>query len=387
MRGTRGNGKHGGFRSLTDDTELENSPARRRILALNSRVVAMMKWVGVLTALISFGTALYALIHSAGELRDHRRVFQEQLKSGQTQEAAGDFAGAWDSFSHAEATVADEGVFAKLLGGLSTEQLEVRAAEQDLAMEWLRSSRVPEGTQFSTVADKLVSTLTVGANASSGARKADLLAHLGWAYFLKQRDGDESLRPDTEYKEAVTADAKNPYANVFWGHWILWNHGSLSEANERFAAALSSGRARAVVYHFQLSALANVRSNDTDAAWLRVVSDMQAGGEKADSSLRDEVCNRYAQALQDEALRQRILAQVPATRQVELLQSALQSEGLSEEQKATLNVALAESLEEAGRSQNALEAWKGVAVELKSQPHSIFTERVDAAIKRLSSKK
>jgi hypothetical protein len=141
------------------------------------------------------------------------------------------------------------------------------------------------------------------------------------------------------------------------------------------------------VYHFQLSALASVRSNDTDAAWLRVVSDMQAGGEKADSSLRDEVCNRYAQALQDEALRQRILAQVPATRQVELLQSALQSEGLSEVQKATLNVALAESLEEAGRSQNALEAWKGVAVELKSQPHSIFTERVDAAIKRLSSKK
>jgi hypothetical protein len=346
-----------------------------------------MKWVGVLTALISFGTALYALIRSAGELRDHRRVFQEQLKSGQTQEAAGDFAGAWDSFSHAEATVADEGVFAKLLGGLSTEQLEVRAAEQDLAMEWLRSSRVPEGTQFSTVADKLVSTLTVGADASSGARKADLLAHLGWAYFLKQRDGDESLRPDTEYKEAVTADAKNPYANVFWGHWILWNHGSLSEANERFAAALSSGRARAVVYHFQLSALASVRSNDTDAAWLRVVSNMQAGGEKADSSLRDEVCNRYAQALQDEALRQRILAQVPATRQVELLQSALQSEGLSEVQKATLNVALAESLEEAGRSQNALEAWKGVAVELKSQPHSIFTERVDAAIKRLSSKK
>src|ERR1700733_8830703 len=159
MRGTRGNGKHGGFRSLPDDTELENSPARRRILALNSRVVAMMKWVGILTALISFGTALYALIHSAGELRDHKRVFREQLKSGQMQEVSGDFANAWDSFTHAEATVADEGVFSKLLGGLSAEQREVRTAEQDLAMEWLRSSRVPEGVKFSTIADKLVSTL------------------------------------------------------------------------------------------------------------------------------------------------------------------------------------------------------------------------------------
>jgi hypothetical protein len=352
----------------------------------NSRVGAVMKWVGIFTALISFGGAVYGLIHSASELRDHKRIFQEQFKSGQTQEAAGDFAGAWDSFTHAEATVADEGVFAKLWGGLSAEQRQVRTAEQDLAMEWLRSSRVPEGTQFSTIADKLVGTLTVGANASSGARKADLLAHLGWAYFLKQRDGDESLRPDTEYKEAVAADANNPYANVFWGHWILWNHGPLSGANERFAAALSSGRARAVVYQFQLSALANVRSNEMDAAWLRVLSDMQAGGEKADSALRDEVCNRYAQALQDPALKQQILAQVPATRQVELLQSALQSGGLSEVQKTTLDVALAESLEEAGRSRNALEVWKRIAVELKSQPHSIWSERVDAAIKRLSKK-
>ncbi|HTB86579.1 MAG TPA: hypothetical protein VK743_01435 [Steroidobacteraceae bacterium] len=353
----------------------------------NSPIGAVMKWVGIVTALISFGTALYALIHSAGELRDHKRVFQEQFKSAQAREAAGDFAGAWDSFTHAETTVADEGVFSKLLGGLSAEQRQVRAAEQDLAMEWLRNGRVPEGTQFSVITDKLVNVLTIGANNSSGARKADLLAHLGWAYFLKHRDGDESLLPENEYKEAVAADAKNPYANVFWGHWILWNHGPLSDANQRFAAALSSDRAHSVVRHFQLAALANVRSDDTDAAWLRVVSDMQVGGEKADSSLRDEVCNRYAQALEDPALMQRILAQVPAARQVELLQSALQSEGISEVQKATLYVALAESLEEAGRSQNALDAWKKIAVELKSQPHSIWSERADAAIKRLSPKK
>jgi hypothetical protein len=355
--------------------------------ALNSRVGVVMKWVGIVTALISFGTALYALAHSASELRDHKRVFGEQLKSGQAQEVAGDFAGAWDSFAHAEATVADEGVFAKLLGGLSAEQRQVRAAEQDLAMEWSRSSRVPEGIQFSTIADKLVGVLTIGANNSDGARKADLLAHLGWAYFLKQRDGDESLRPDAEYKEAVVADAKNPYANVFWGHWILWKHGPLNDANERFAAALSSDRARSVVRHFQLAALANVRSNDSDAAWLRVVSDMQAGSEKINSSVRNEVSNRYDQALQDEALMRQISTQIPATRQVELLRALLQSEGISEVQKTTLSVALAESLEAAGRSQDALEAWKMVAAELKSQLHSVWSDRVDAAIKRLARKR
>lgn len=346
-----------------------------------------MKWVGIVTALISFGTAVYALIHSASELRDHKRAFQEQFKSGQAQESAGDFAGAWDSFTHAEATVADEGVFSKLMGGLSAEQLEVRTAEQDLAMAWLRSSRVPEGTQFSTIADKLVGVLTVGAYASSGARKADLLAHLGWAYFLKQRDGDGSLRPDTEYKEAVTVDAKNPYANVFWGHWILWNDGSLTEANERFTAALSTDRARSVVRHFQLAALANVRSEDSDAAWLSVVSDMQSGKEKIDSAVRNEVCNRYEQAIEDPRLMQKITAAITPARQVDLLQALLQSQGISEVQETTLSVALAESLEAAGRPQDALQAWKTVVVELQSQPHSIYAERVGAAIKRLSGKR
>jgi hypothetical protein len=355
--------------------------------ALNSRVGTVMKWVGIVTALISFGTSLYAIAHSASELRDHKRVFREQLKSGQMQWASGDFANAWDSFTHAETTVADEGVFVKLLGGLSEEQREVRTAEQDLAMEWLRNGHAPDGSQFSVIADKLVSVLTIGADASSGARKADLLAHLGWAYFLKQRDGDESLRPETEYKEALTANAKNPYANVFWGHWILWKHGPLNDANERFAIALSSERARSEVRHFQLAALANVRSNDTDAAWLRVVSDMQAGSEMIDSSLRNEVCNRYAQALQDQSLMQRIFAAVPAARQIELLQALLQSEAISEIQKSALNVALAESLEAAGRSRDALEAWKMLAAELKSQPGSTWSSRVDAAINRLSRRR
>jgi hypothetical protein len=139
-----------------------------------------------------------------------------------------------------------------------------------------------------------------------------------------------------------------------------------------------------VVRHFQLAALANVRSNDADAAWLRVVSDMLAANEKIDSSVLNEVRNRYAQALRDEALMQRISAQVPAARQVELLQALLRSEAISEVQKTTLTMALAESLEAAGRSRDALEVWKKLAAELKSQPHSIWSGQVDAAIKRLS---
>jgi hypothetical protein len=351
--------------------------------ALNSRVGAVMKWVGIVTALISLGTALYALVHAAGELRDDKRMFHEQFDSARRQWSAGDFADAWDGFTHAEATVADEGIFAKLLGGLNSEQREIRTAEQDLAMEWLRTGRVADGHKFSEITDRLVNVLAIGADASSGGRKADLLAHLGWAYFLKWRDGDESLRPESEYKEAVAADPKNPYANVFWGHWILWNHGPLNDANARFAIALISGRAHSEVRHFQLSALANVRSDDSDAAWLRAVSDMHTAHEMIDSSLRAEVCNRYEEALRDEKLMQRILAAVPAAQQIELLQALLKSEGIAEMQKSTLTVALAATLESAGRTHDALQTWKTLAAQLKSQPHSVWSDRVDAAIKRL----
>jgi hypothetical protein len=50
-------------------------------------------------------------------------------------------------------------------------------------------------------------------------------------------------------------------------------------------------------------------------------------------------------------------------------------------------VALAELPEAAGRWENAVEVWRMLAVELKSQPNSIWPDRVDAAIKWLSGKR
>ena len=87
-----------------------------------------------------------------------------------------------------------------------------------------------------------------------------------------------------------------------------------------------------------------------------------------------------------QALMQRISAAVPAVQQIDLLQALLQSAELSDVQRTTLTMALAESLEAAGRSQDSLEAWKILANELKSQPHSIWTDRVAAAIDKLSLK-
>jgi hypothetical protein len=78
---------------------------------------------------------------------------------------------------------------------------------------------------------------------SNGSRRADLLAHQGWATFLLWRDGDRSLRPQDRYREALAIDADNPYANAMLAHWTLWTGDDVDEAVRLFGAGLRGNRA------------------------------------------------------------------------------------------------------------------------------------------------
>jgi hypothetical protein len=345
-----------------------------------------MKWIGIIGALLSFGTAIYTLARSEGELRERGRVVTEQYAAGSAQRAAGDYASAWDSFALAATTAATDGLVAKLLGGLDTQRQQIRTTQQDLAMIWVRTGRVAEGHELSEIVDKVVNVLATGTTTSTGQRKADLLAHLGWGYFLKQRSGDANLRPEIKYREAVAIDATNPYANVYWGHWILWNHGSLGDSTERFTAALASNRARADVRHFQLAALANVRSDDTEAVWWRVVNDMRKSAETLEPSTRGDMYAKYYFALNDDAQMQKVLAAVPAAEHVELQRMLLQSDGLEQSRKRTLTAVMAITLEAAGQRDEALTTWRSLQSETRPDPNSTLTDRANAAIKRLGVK-
>jgi tetratricopeptide (TPR) repeat protein len=358
-----------------------------RALERGASIASLMKWIGIIGGLLSFGTAIYALAKSEGDLRERGRVAAEQYEAGNAQEAAGDYPSAWDSFARAATTAGTDGLFAKLLGGLDAQQRQIRAAQQDLAMKWVRTGQVPEGHEFSEIVDKVVNVLATGAVTSAGQRKADLLAHLGWAYFLKQRSGDTNLQPETQYREAVALDATNPYANVYWGHGILWNHGSLSDAADRFKAALATGRARADVRHFQLAALANVRSDDAEAAWWQVVSDMRKNGESLEASTRRDMYDKYSEALHDDRQMQRMLKALTPVEHIDLQRMLLQTNSLEPSSKWTLAAVLATTLEAAGRHDEALETWRSLRSELRSDPNSPLTDRANVAIKRLDVKR
>ncbi len=208
-------------------------------------------------------------------------------------------------------------------------------------MEWIRAAKASQGHPFTEVADKVSIVLTSGATAATGERKGDLLAHLGWAYFLKGRSAEEDVRPEVPYRAAVSADPKNPYANVFWGHWILWNHGTLTDATARFTAALSTERARSEVRRFQLAALGNVRSDESEAAWLQVLDEMNKGNEPIEASTRRALYDRYAFALNNDSLLRKLLAAVPLKDQAQLQQMLVQSGELDSDRQSVLTTVMA----------------------------------------------
>jgi hypothetical protein len=350
-----------------------------------SRFAAFMKWVGTAAALLSFGTALYGVVHAEADLRERTRVVSEQYSAGRAQQAARDFASAWDSFARASAAAEPDGLFAKLLGGLSAQRRQVRTAQEDLAMQWVRDGRVAEDQEFSVLADKLVGVLAAGAATSDGARKADLLGHLGWAYFLKRRGGDLDVQPETPYHDAIAVDATNPYANVFWAHWILWNHGSLDAARARFAAALASHRATADVRHFQLAALANAGSEQAEAAWWQVVDEMRRNDEILDDAVRGDIYSKYYFALNDDAQLRRLQAAVPPADHIELQRLLLEQSTLDASRRWTLTAALAVMLETAGRPDEALSTWRALQAETRATAGSTLGARADAEIKRLEA--
>jgi hypothetical protein len=344
-----------------------------------------MRWAGIAAALLSLGSAVYGVLSAQADLREHNRDVAEQLAAARTQAAAADYQGAWESLQRANATAAVDGIFAKLLGGLSAQRRAVRTAQEDLAMEWIRGAHAPEGHTFSEIADKVAIVLAQGADSSAGSRKADLLAHLGWAYFLKQREGNTQLRPELQYQQAIAVDPDNPYANVFWGHYVLWHSGPLSEAERLFASAVKTPRARAVVRDFQLAALNLSYNLDLQTAWWRVLDEMHKQGEPIGEHWQHEMARMYQSALEDDSEGRWLMSVIPVTDHLELQRMLLKSDP---DDKLTVMAAMAAALEAAGRNDDALAAWREVQsfLALTGKPSITVRRAMDAALKRMNAK-
>src|SRR5262249_55936453 len=150
---------------------------------------------------------------------------------------------------------------------------DAQTSEARAAMLWLETLRAQNLT-FTDVANQLLPVLDGALARAKGSAAGDLLAHIAWANFLKDRD---AIREDVDasLKAAFAADPHNVYAHAMSGFLILWQGGEVKSAESQFAAALATGRARPYVRQLQVSALTNGESPEKDAAALRVANEMR----------------------------------------------------------------------------------------------------------------
>ena len=189
---------------------------------------------------------------------------------------SGDYALGWQRFDEAVARYPDRPA--------------LRRAREDCGMAWLRNIRVREGKEtFTSIVDRVLPILAEGAASATGQHAADLMAHMGWADFLRIREGASGLDPLAHYRKALAAEPSNVYAHAMWGHRIMASRGPIEEAKQHFAAALGGGRERSYVRKTQFSAMLYSREPAGQIEAARIADEMRKGGEAIDADLRERL--------------------------------------------------------------------------------------------------
>jgi hypothetical protein len=171
-------------------------------------------------------------------------------------------------------------------------------AREACGMLWLREIRVQVGKEtFTDIVNRVVPVLAEGAATASGQRLADLRAHMGWADYLRNREGPGGRDPQVHYEKALAAESSNVYAHAMWGHHIIARKEPTEAGKQHFAAAVASGREREFVRNLQFAALLEYGSFATQVEALRVAGEMRKNGETVDEGLRDRLWRVYGERL------------------------------------------------------------------------------------------
>jgi hypothetical protein len=347
----------------------------------------MLKWVGAITAVLSLVFAIQQLVQGIAEIRDRERQVTQLTGTGRMQQAAGDYEGAWNSFDSALQAAETGGVLTKVVGRLDAQTLRLRLAREDLAMQWLENARTSGDQTFSDLVAKLLPPLDQAVGSAQPVRKADLLAHIGWAYFLRSRDGHSELDPQPQYRQALTADAANPYAHAYLGHWLAWSRHDLKAAKEQFAAGVASGRKTPFVRGLQLAALRNLGS-EADAEYVAVVSEMYSRHEPVSGDTQREALSDFLRACRLASDGQTLRQSLDAAPGAALLDT-YRTLSSSEETRARLDGQETEQasceallLEVADRHPEALAVWKNIRSKGKQNP--VAYARATAGVTRLT---
>ncbi len=328
----------------------------------------VLKVVAGATAVLSLAFGVRQAVVYVTDHRARDRRVAELRATAAVQRGGHEYRAAWGSLREAAGVDADA----------------VQAAREDLAMDWLENAESSQGLALGAIGDTVAPVLSRRVPDVSGPRRADLLAHLGWADFLRWRDGQTQLDPAARYREALAADPANPYAHAMLAHWLVWRGGGhQAEADAHFDAALASGRAGPYVRRLRLAASGN-RGAEGDADLLRVGNAMRASGDSVGEGDRRRLWNAYDQAVfASSPARADTGAGAVSPRDLLLTYRWLfASSGYAEAQGVVYAYRLARLEEDAGDTTAALATYR--AARAGTTRGDGYRARLDAAIARLS---
>jgi tetratricopeptide (TPR) repeat protein len=309
------------------------------------------------------------------ERREQTRQVTALVKQGQLQADSGNYASAWNLLERA--------------AGIDPASSEVIAARERLAMEWLENARGSELTgSLKEIADKVSPVLSRGAVAGKGERAADLLAHMGWADFLRLRQGVGGLDPTQHYRRAIEIDPSNVFAHTMWGFEILRQGGSVADANRHFAIALESKRKREYVRHMQISALLWTHHPELESEAIRVANEMRSAGETMPAGTPDasdtwRLWSIYYSRLIFGHDKAQFLSALPPADHLATFRWLFPENQLPREKYHSYLYILAQLQELNGDRAKALASYRQLRLQLGSQ-RGRLVDQSDAAIKRLS---
>jgi tetratricopeptide (TPR) repeat protein len=333
-----------------------------------------LAWVGSITAVFSLVGGVYGGWEFFSGQIERRHAIDGLLKDEAVQINASDYESAWKTLGQA--------------AGIDPKSERVEQSQEDAAMLWLENISTSGDQTFASITEKIEPVLISGAaTAKSPQRQADLMAHLGWSYFLRNRESGGGPDPESAYREALRKDPDNPYAHVMWGHWILWNRGNENEASRHFVAALAASRPvpRSYLRSMELSAYNNDGTPAAHFEMIRIANDIRKENGEMDADWAHELLNVYWEyvAIPNE-YRKEFLSAIPPQDHLATFDWLVEREGGQDSgTHAYIRSAL---LEAAGRKDEALASYRALAHTFRPNDAGSLVDGTRKAIARLTSR-
>jgi hypothetical protein len=242
---------------------------------------------------------------------------------------------------------------------LAPRSAAAKMQQANVAMKWLENVQLSSGRgpqTFGDVVDPLKSALIERLADTHGRERADLLAHIGWANFLRYRDGRPKADIIEEFDAAIKEDPNNLYGHVMRGFWILWDGGSLERARGDFELALRSAADPTYSDSLIMSALTNRQSDEFIAAAIEYANTIRRAGRNIDDRSKSRLGWYYSNCLQDMNLLARISRTLPAAEHI-LFLDWLKQANMALHEKRAAAYCMAYFAESDGKREDALKLY------------------------------